>query len=223
VPLLIVNADDLGLTEGINQGIFEAHACGVVTSASLMVEGPAAGSAVNTLEAYPNLSIGLHFVQDSPAILDERDALAAAFAAQLDRFRRLLGREPTHVDSHHHVHMSRLSAFRSVTRPLGVPLRGDGRVLYLDGFYAENDDVAPISRARLLELLDAHRDAAAVELGCHPGRVTDELTSSYRKPRQIELGTLTAPGLRDELSRAGYELVSFVAARALASTYAAQT
>ena len=42
---LIVNADDFGLSEGVNRGIIEAHERGIVTSASLMVLKPSAVSA----------------------------------------------------------------------------------------------------------------------------------------------------------------------------------
>src|SRR5437870_3779943 len=43
---LIVNADDFGLSPGVNRGIIEAHEHGIVTSASLMVRWPAAGEPV---------------------------------------------------------------------------------------------------------------------------------------------------------------------------------
>ena len=45
--VLIVNADDFGLSEGVNRGIIEAHERGIVTSASLMVLRPAAASAAD--------------------------------------------------------------------------------------------------------------------------------------------------------------------------------
>src|SRR6187401_533384 len=58
---LIVNADDFGLTEGINRGIIEAHAQGIVTSASLMVRYPAAAAAAAYARSHRALSVGLHF------------------------------------------------------------------------------------------------------------------------------------------------------------------
>jgi predicted glycoside hydrolase/deacetylase ChbG (UPF0249 family) len=58
---LIVNADDFGLTSGINRGIIEAHEHGIVTSASLMVRYPAAREAADYAKAHPELSVGLHF------------------------------------------------------------------------------------------------------------------------------------------------------------------
>src|SRR5271155_4765952 len=57
---LIVNADDFGLSEGVNQGIIEAHERGIVTSASLMVLKPFAAAAAAYGREHGRLSLGLH-------------------------------------------------------------------------------------------------------------------------------------------------------------------
>jgi len=57
---LIVNADDLGLSAAVNEGVLAAHEGGVVTSASLMVRQGAAPAAAERAAAYPELAIGLH-------------------------------------------------------------------------------------------------------------------------------------------------------------------
>lgn len=126
---LIVNADDLGRTSGINRGIFAAHERGLVTSATLMVIYPAAEEAASQLEIYPNLGVGLHVqlsggtpllpAESVPSLVDERgvfpakpeglidlapDQVRIEVQAQLVRFRELTGRLPTHLDSHHHSH-----------------------------------------------------------------------------------------------------------------------
>ena len=59
---LIVNADDFGLTGGVNRAITETHAQGVVTSTTLMASGPAFGDAVERARATPGLSVGCHVV-----------------------------------------------------------------------------------------------------------------------------------------------------------------
>ena len=59
---LIVNADDLGLTQGINRGILEAHASGIVTSSTLMAKGAAFEDAVHLAKTVPALSVGCHVV-----------------------------------------------------------------------------------------------------------------------------------------------------------------
>src|SRR5579884_523282 len=57
---LIVNADDFGLSAGVNRGIIEAHEHGIVTSASLMVRWPATTEAAAYSRDHPDLSLGLH-------------------------------------------------------------------------------------------------------------------------------------------------------------------
>lgn len=127
--LLIVNADDLGRTVGINDGIFEAHRKGLVTSATMMVAYPAAQDAAARLGELPDLGVGLHVaLTGGPSILPaERlpsltgtsgrlpakpegfvdpalEEVLLEARAQLTRFRELTGRLPTHLDSHHHSH-----------------------------------------------------------------------------------------------------------------------
>jgi len=62
VRKLIVNADDLGLTAGVNRAIVEAHIGGVVSSATLMANGAAFEDAVTAARSAPNLSVGCHVV-----------------------------------------------------------------------------------------------------------------------------------------------------------------
>jgi hopanoid biosynthesis associated protein HpnK len=62
VRRLIVNADDFGLTPGINRAIVEAHAKGIVTSSTLMANGRAFKDAVQLTKTAPLLSIGCHVV-----------------------------------------------------------------------------------------------------------------------------------------------------------------
>src|SRR5262249_39855786 len=106
-----------------------------------MVTGRAVEEAVSMSRDHPALAIGLHWdvcgederefdLENLPAVRDE-------FHRQVDEFNRLLGRMPTHIDSHRHVHREEhlLPLFQELTAPLGVPLRDDGRVHYIGGFY----------------------------------------------------------------------------------------
>ena len=61
-PRLIINADDFGLTQGINRAIAELHHAGVLTSATLMATGPAFDDAVVIARANPTLGVGCHVV-----------------------------------------------------------------------------------------------------------------------------------------------------------------
>jgi chitin disaccharide deacetylase len=62
VPRLIINADDFGLTSGVNRGILEAHQRGVVTSATLMANGRAFSDASTLAKSASGLSVGCHVV-----------------------------------------------------------------------------------------------------------------------------------------------------------------
>ncbi len=129
---LIVNADDFGLTGGVSRGILDAHARGIVTSTTLLVNGPngrALEPALVEELRSSGLGVGLHVnltlgipLSDPrriPSLLDAegrfvRDARQVAARAasdearleignQIDAFRALMGGFPTHLDSHHHV------------------------------------------------------------------------------------------------------------------------
>lgn len=78
---LIINADDFGLTPGVNRAIVEAHERGVVTSATLMANGPAFEDAIGLAQSQPRLGVGCHIVlMDGAPLLDE-----AAVRSLLDR------------------------------------------------------------------------------------------------------------------------------------------
>jgi chitin disaccharide deacetylase len=62
VRRLIVNADDFGLTLGVNRGIEAAHGNGIVTSATLMANGVAFEDAIQRAKSIPLLSVGCHVV-----------------------------------------------------------------------------------------------------------------------------------------------------------------
>ena len=67
---VIFSADDFGLTESVNEAVEQAHRAGALTSASLMVAGPAAADAVRRARALPGLRVGLHLVViEGPAVL----------------------------------------------------------------------------------------------------------------------------------------------------------
>ncbi len=66
---LIVNADDLGWTEGVNRGIADAHRRGLVMSTSLLANGRAFASAILTAQANPGLGVGVHLnLSDGPSV-----------------------------------------------------------------------------------------------------------------------------------------------------------
>ena len=58
----IINGDDFGFSQGVNQGIIQAHTHGILTSTSLMVTGDAFEEAVDLAKQHPDLAVGLHLV-----------------------------------------------------------------------------------------------------------------------------------------------------------------
>jgi hopanoid biosynthesis associated protein HpnK len=62
VPQLIINADDFGLTPGVNRGIAELYAAGLLTSTTLMARAQASDEAIEMAKAHPALGVGCHVV-----------------------------------------------------------------------------------------------------------------------------------------------------------------
>jgi predicted glycoside hydrolase/deacetylase ChbG (UPF0249 family) len=132
---LIVNADDLGLTVGVNTGIFGAHDRGILTSASLIANAPATAHAIHRLRSRPTLGIGVHLtlVDGAPLLPPDRvptliqddgrfraswkPFIVACLAGRVSmeeveheltaQIERALddGIRPTHLDAHKHVHL----------------------------------------------------------------------------------------------------------------------
>ncbi|MEK6272494.1 MAG: ChbG/HpnK family deacetylase [Actinomycetota bacterium] len=222
---LIVNADDLGQTSGINRGIAEAHGRGVVTSASLLVDEPASAEAAGLSAELPELSIGLHVkITDEYArpLIDLRDAtaLSAELCRQVELFQALLGRGPTHLDSHHNVHLQPAAAphFGELAQKHGLALRGCSPIRYFPRFFGQWDGethLEQISIESLLAMFERDVGHGFTELSCHPGYVDATLTSTYSIEREAELHTLCDPLIRSRLDELGVELVSSAAAGGL--------
>jgi predicted glycoside hydrolase/deacetylase ChbG (UPF0249 family) len=219
VKLLVVNADDLGYDPEIDRGILEAHARGVVTSATAMVETPFAAAALRA--APPSLGIGLH------AVLDPAQGPAAAEAAlrrQLARFSKLRGAAPTHLDSHKHAHAAAgiLEAFAAVAAELGLPVRAMDApmratlrargVATSDAFLGDAARRPAWTEDALLAALAAVGEGVT-ELMAHPGHRPSHARTSFGAEREVELAALCAPAAREVLLRAGVRLCSYAEAR----------
>jgi predicted glycoside hydrolase/deacetylase ChbG (UPF0249 family) len=226
--VLIVNADDLGQCEGVNQGIAEAAERGIVRSASLMVRWPAADSAARLFAArHPAVSLGLHidlaeWAYGDGAWLplyqvvdpDDAEAVDDELSRQLGRFLRLTGTVPTHLDSHQHCHHREplRSRLLGAGDRLGIPVRGLGPIGYTGAFYGQSGKGDPypegITFDALLSLLD-DLPAGTTELGCHPG--ADDLAgldSMYRAERAVERRVLCDPRLPAALAARRITLAS---------------
>jgi predicted glycoside hydrolase/deacetylase ChbG (UPF0249 family) len=215
---VIFNADDFGASRGVNRGIVECHQHGVLTSASLMMTGRATDEAIALSRENPHLAVGLHFdvwgedersfdIGDVAATKDE-------FHRQLDCFLNRMGRKPTHIDSHRHAHRDRrvFESFLEWCAPIDVPVRGDGRVNFVGGFYAQWEwkvtNLEYVSVAALQRLMADEVPPGITELSCHPGYVSDDYDAVYLVEREAEVKTLIDPRIRQTLGELNMKLIS---------------
>jgi len=242
--LLIVNADDFGLSKGQNYGIVEACRHGVVTSTTAMVNGDAIEHAAELSRALPELGVGMHFVltlgmplTPMPGLTREGqlgkwiwemaeqgtlplEEIARELDCQFNRFVDLFGREPTHIDSHHHVHMipAIFPLVAEFARRKGVALRVDRQVEvpgelppttdgFSSAFYGEE-----ISEALFLSVLDrsVQQGERSLEVMAHPAFIDNTIRkSAYCWPRLTELDVLTSTSLKYAIAERGYRLGTF--------------
>ena len=88
---LIINADDFGLTPGVNRAIAELHDAGAVTSATLMATGPAFDDAVALALARPSLGIGCHIVLVDGTPVSDPSTIPTLLGPDGRTFRNSLG------------------------------------------------------------------------------------------------------------------------------------
>jgi predicted glycoside hydrolase/deacetylase ChbG (UPF0249 family) len=216
---IVVNGDDLGASPGINRGIVEAHQRGVLTSASLMVDMPAGAEGAAMARDLPALSVGMHVQLTDVggrlrAGLEAPERCQADLERQLDRFVELVGRFPTHLDSHHHVHRDPrlLPCFLRLADEHRLPLREYSPVRYIGDFYGQwngETHLEQIGVAGLIRLLESVVEGGVTEIGCHPGYADPVLRSSYRTERVVELRTLCDPAVREFLAARRIKLMGF--------------
>lgn len=246
--LLIVNADDFGLSKGQNYGIVEACRHGVVTSTTAMVNGEAIEHAAALSLDLPDLGVGMHFVLTlgmpltaMPGLTREGvlgkwiweraeegtlplEEIARELDCQFNRFVDLFGREPTHIDSHHHVHMipAIFPLVAEFARRKGVALRVDRQVDmpgemggdlppttdgFSSAFYGDE-----ISEALFLSVLDrsVQQGERSLEVMAHPAFIDNTIRkSAYCWPRLTEMEVLTSTSLKYAIAERGYRLGTF--------------
>jgi predicted glycoside hydrolase/deacetylase ChbG (UPF0249 family) len=143
---------------------------------------------------------------------DDEAAVEVECRAQLEGFRRLLGRDPTHLDSHQHMHMSEpvAAVAARLAAELEVPLRARG-IPYEGGFYGQTGKGEPVPEGigveHLIEIVSS-LPAGWTELGCHPGLGMGE-ESSYGQEREEEVRVLCDPRVRAAIESEGVALRSF--------------
>jgi predicted glycoside hydrolase/deacetylase ChbG (UPF0249 family) len=235
---LIVNADDLGYDPAVTRGIVEAMDRGIVTSTTLMVNGPHSEAAASLARGRP---VGLHLNLARwrpawaafPAALLDGGELAEARAgalpaevverealAQLDRLEALLGARASHLDVHKHLHrhpgvlegvLRAAAARRLPVRAIDEAMRQALRaraVATPDGFIGDAGSEPYWTLPTLRRELEALPEGLT-ELMCHPGYAPVAVRSGYATQREVELQTFTHSGARRLVERLGIRLVNF--------------
>jgi predicted glycoside hydrolase/deacetylase ChbG (UPF0249 family) len=154
VRRLIINADDFGLTSGVNQAVAEAHSAGIVTSTTLMANGRAFDGAVKIARGLPALSVGCHVVLVDGNPVARPDQVPSLLAP--------VGREALPFPPLH------TGAARPVAATAGVPRRfydGFGQIAKrslrgkLNSEQMEAEVVAQIQRLQRAGITVTHVDA----------------------------------------------------------------
>jgi predicted glycoside hydrolase/deacetylase ChbG (UPF0249 family) len=193
-----------------------------------MVRAAAAEEAAEYAGRHPTLAVGLHVdlgewvpvgrhewraVYEVVSLEDET-AVADEVERQLESFAVLVGSEPTHLDSHQHVHLREpvRSVLRRTAARLDLPLRHfNANVRYCGDFYGQWDDGSShpeaISADALIGII-GRLPPGVSELACHPGDDPD-LPSPYRDERLLEVAALCDPRVRATLAEARVELTTF--------------
>ena len=212
--ILVINADDLGFAPGVNRGIFEAHAAGTVTSASMMVPTPAFAEAAERVgRDATRLGVGLHLnlvlgapLSSVPSLVDPEtgrfnplDAFVRrSLAGQIDpvEVRReceaqlqalvAAGITPTHIDSHRHLHAMPgiLPVVAAVAHDAGIPVVRRP----LDRMSV----LDPVASAKMLAVHAAWRTALTGVAPAHRGLLA-------RAPHFRGIAMQGAPDIRDRL------------------------
>ena len=224
---LIVNADDFGQSEGITRGIIQAHEKGIVTSTSLMVRYNAALGAAEYSKNNTALGVGLHvdlgewILNNGNWIplyevvpLDNPEVVKNEISNQVESFFKIMGRKPTHIDSHQHVHQRELikPVLLEIAAELNVTLRGCSQnVRYCGDFYGQNIDGSALDDAISVEGLTnivLRLPEGITELACHPG-LDGDLETMYNDEREIEVATLCDNKVKFALLNSNIELCTF--------------
>ncbi|HWI63267.1 MAG TPA: ChbG/HpnK family deacetylase [Symbiobacteriaceae bacterium] len=219
---LIVNADDFGLTESVSRGIIQAHREGILTSTTFMVNFPWAPEMAPLLGEAPRLGVGVHLnlttgspllpPESVPTLVEDgqftkalvrlftrADAaeVRAEWAAQVERGIALLGRTPTHLDTHRYLqaHPRFTAVLIDIARTYKIPAV---RCLYPGPELNLAQMVASWNPMRIVVERALRRSAEATG------------QSGLKHPEVTLAGDFTLPGLLTKLGQVGNRTAELV-------------
>jgi hypothetical protein len=264
---LIVNADDYGRSANVSRGIRDAYLNGIVRSTTCMMNMPSVVDDIKTARREtPGLGMGVHLVltagrpllpQEKVSTLTNPDGaffkldrltancaqldpaqVKAEWQAQIENFVATAGRNPTHLDSHHHssyftpdLFQAMLELAQTYGAAIRLPVEPDARdamagipaelvqpVARLlekfqprcpDAFFASFYD-ASATQDELFRIINS-LDDGTFEIMTHPGYSDPELIAgtSYAVQRDRELEILTAAETLAEVKKCNIELIHF--------------
>lgn len=241
IKKLIINADDFGMCEGNTIGIILAHKNGLVTSTTCMMNMPYVKFALELAKKYPQLGLGVHLVltvgkpliKDAKSYTDkngnfirpkdypdgkphaDKTELYNEWKAQIESFIKITGHKPTHIDSHHHVHLLpwHLEITKRLASEYDIPIRQREQVIDTYQYVRCNDklygDGPDDYLSQVLQALQEKDDI--LEIMCHPGLIDQRLCdiSSYNLPRMKELEALTSQKLKQFINDNKIELINY--------------
>lgn len=227
---IILNVDDFGLTAGVNQAIFELNKTGIVKSTTGLVNSPYFERDIKQAIELPTLGVGIHLTIDlfkaeiyHPSLCDEDNNFYQAkthditreldsaviyneWKAQIEKFIKLAGVKPTHIDSHHHVHKINYDAHLAVNKlgaEYNIPVRDHQTANYKSICNTEfyNQGVSLENLCTQIDNLLA-TDYNYLDVMSHPAIVDQELQviSSYNTMREQEHKVLGSDGFKQYIT-----------------------
>ncbi len=247
---LIVNADDCNLTRGVTRGILRAHDQGIVSSTTVLINLPLESDTVRALTSRRRLGVGLHLnvtlgtpvnqaarvrslIHSSgffrrPADYGKRkpsvSEVIREYDAQILLFQRRFGRNPDHLDTHHHLHDDQLffEALAACARKRKIPVRRS-KIFQLgtqnsltrglkttDYLFGNLEARTYWQRESFLGIVE-NLPPGTNEMGCHPGFCDRELReiSSMQEVREREFNLFSDSRLRKLLRALGIPFIRF--------------
>ena len=236
---VIINSDDFGMTEGVTIGTLRSHTDGVLTSTTCMMNMPFAKFALEQAKKHPKLGVGIHLVltmgrplvDGAKSFTDEQgnfrklnsypdkkptvdlNELYIEWKEQIEKFIRIAGKKPTHIDSHHHAHLlpQHHEVVVKLAREYDIPLRQKVKMIdtyefttFSYNFYGEN--VTPEALINELKC-----EEKVIEIMCHPAYIDQALhdASSYSLERIKEMETLRSKEVRNYIEQNNIELITY--------------
>ncbi|MHB9133292.1 MAG: carbohydrate deacetylase [Armatimonadota bacterium] len=239
---LIINADDLGLWPAVDRGIFTAWSARAISDSTIFATASALTSLLDNASSL-SLPVGIHLnltlgrplcaPGEIPALVTPDGCFmkrqAWALPLPVEQVRRELTRQvrrvidtgwqPSHLDSHHHIHAypEILEVVLELAREYGLPVRAVDdamRAILREAGIATPDHFtiafygAAATVETLLRLVE-ECPGGTLEIMTHPGYADDAIPSSYREERACELQALLSPRWREYLTQRGIPLVGF--------------